>query len=275
MGDGHGLRLQRDSPRIHPGWLPHTVRHDGDVPLYFEAAAVITTLVLLGQVLELRARRATSSAIRALLGLAPDRAGASTDDGSERDVALDDVRRRPAARAPWREGPVDGECSRASTVDESMMHGRADAGRKVPGRRVTGATVNGTGRLRDARRSAVGEGRCSRRSCAWSARRSAAARRSSGSPTSSRLVRARGARRRGRAAIVLGALGASAAARARAGQRRRRPDHRLPVRARARDPISIMVGTGRGAREGVLVRDAEALEALARVDTLVLDKTGT
>jgi Cu+-exporting ATPase len=132
---------------LAPGALPHGVRHGGAPPVYFEAAAVIVTLVLLGQVLELRARSATSGAIRALLGLAPKTARRLREDGSEEDVPLADV--RPGDRLRVRPGervPVDGVVLEGrSAVDESMVTGESIPVAKAPGSRVTGGTVNGTG----------------------------------------------------------------------------------------------------------------------------------
>jgi Cu+-exporting ATPase len=130
-----------------PDALPHGMRHDGVPPVYFEAAAAITTLVLLGQVLELRARSATSGAIRALLGLAPKTARRFRADGSEEDVPLGHV--QPGDRLRVRPGervPVDGVVLEgASAVDESMVTGEPIPVEKGPGARVTGGTVNGTG----------------------------------------------------------------------------------------------------------------------------------
>src|SRR2546426_456498 len=135
---------------LAPGMFPESFRtHGGEVALYFEAAAIITTLVLLGQVIELRARSQTSSAIRALLGLAPKTARRLRDDGSEEDVPLDQV--QPGDRLRVRPGekvPVDGVVLEGtSAVDESMLTGEPIPVEKVPGDHVTGGTVNGTGGL--------------------------------------------------------------------------------------------------------------------------------
>src|SRR3989454_761987 len=121
----------------------------GNVPVYFEAAAVITTLVLLGQVLELKARSATSAAIKALLGLAPKTARRIADDGSEQDVPLDQVKKGDRLRVrPGEKIPVDGVVTEGtSTVDESMVTGEPIPIEKKPGDRVVGATINGTGSL--------------------------------------------------------------------------------------------------------------------------------
>ena len=153
---------------------------------YFEAAAVITALVLLGQVLELRRAAGPSGAIRALLGLAPKTARRLADDGGESDVPLEQV--QPGDRLRVRPGekvPVDGVVLEgASAVDESMITGEPIPVEKRAGDRVIGATVNGTGSL-VMRAERVGRTPCWRRSSRWSARRSAAARRSSAWPTSS------------------------------------------------------------------------------------------
>src|SRR5437660_8939514 len=133
---------------LAPGMFPESFRtHGGEVELYFEAAAIITTLVLLGQVIELRARSRTSSAIKALLGLTPKTARRLRDDGGEEDVSLDQV--RPGDRLRVRPGervPVDGVVLEGtSVVDESMVTGEPIPVEKAPGSRVTGGTVNGSG----------------------------------------------------------------------------------------------------------------------------------
>src|SRR5215471_9682753 len=145
----HGRRVCLQ-PRRCPGAgiFPASFRDvDGQVPLYFEAAAVIVTLVLLGQVLELRARSQTSSAIRALLDLAPKHARRLRQDGSDEDIALEDV--APGDRLRVRPGekvPVDGAVLEGrSAVDESMITGEPVPAEKNPGDKVTGATVNATG----------------------------------------------------------------------------------------------------------------------------------
>src|SRR5262249_50148183 len=134
---------------LFPSALPHAMRHGGAAPVYYEAAAVIVTLVLLGQVLELRARGATSNAIRALLGLAPRSARRVRADGVDEDVPLDEV--RPGDRRRVRPGekiPVDGVVeSGASAVDESMLTGEPIPVEKQAGSAVTGGTLNGTGSL--------------------------------------------------------------------------------------------------------------------------------
>jgi Cu+-exporting ATPase len=262
---------------LFPDALPHGMRHGGVPPVYFEAAAVITTLVLLGQVLELRARSATSGAIRALLGLAPKTARRLRADGSEEDVPLglvqpgDRLRVRPGERVP-----VDGVVLEgASAVDESMVTGEPIPVEKGPGARVTGGTVNGTGGF-VMRAERVG----AETLLAQIVRMVALAQRSRApiqrlaDLVSSWFVPAVVAAAVV-TAIVWGLYG---------------PEPRLayalvnsvavliiacPCALGLATPMSIMVGTGRGALAGVLIRNAEALETLEKVDTLVVDKTGT
>ena len=262
---------------LFPDALPHGMRHGGVPPVYFEAAAVITTLVLLGQVLELRARSATSGAIRALLGLAPKTARRLRADGSEEDVPLglvqpgDRLRVRPGERVP-----VDGVVLEgASAVDESMVTGEPIPVEKGPGARVTGGTVNGTGGF-VMRAERVGA-----------------------ETLLAQIVRMVALAQRSRAPIqrladlvsswfvpaVVAAAVVTALAWGLYG-----PAPRLayalvnavavliiacPCALGLATPMSIMVGTGRGALAGVLIRNAEALETLEKVDTLVVDKTGT
>ena len=263
---------------LAPGLLPPSFGgHDGGPALYFEPAAVITTLVLLGQVLELRARSATGAAIRALLGLAPKTARRIEADGSERDVPLSEVQRGDRLRVrPGEKVPVDGEVLEGQTaVDESMITGEPMPVEKAPGARVTGATVNGTGsfvmradRVGDATLLAqivrmVGE-----------AQRSQAPVQRLADRVSAYFV----------PAVILCALSTFAV------WGFYGPEPRLahalvsavavliiacPCALGLATPMSIMVGTGRGAQAGVLIKNAEALELLARVDTLVVDKTGT
>jgi P-type Cu+ transporter len=260
-----------------PDALPHGMRHDGVPPVYFEAAAVITTLVLLGQVLELRARSATSGAIRALLGLAPKTARRLPADGSEEDVPLGHV--QPGDRLRVRPGervPVDGVVLEgASAVDESMVTGEPIPVEKGPGARVTGGTVNGTGGF-VMRAERVGA-----------------------ETLLAQIVRMVAEAQRSRAPIqrladlvsawfvpaVVAVAVVTALAWALYG-----PEPRLayalvnavavliiacPCALGLATPMSIMVGTGRGAQAGVLIKNAEALETLEKVDTLVVDKTGT
>jgi Cu+-exporting ATPase len=260
-------------------WLfPASFRtHSGEVAVYFEAAAVITTLVLLGQVLELRARSQTSSAIRALLGLAPKTARRLRDDGSEEDVPLDQV--QPGDRLRVRPGekvPVDGVVLEGtSAIDESMITGEPIPVEKVAGDHVTGGTVNGTGGL-VMRAERVGAETLLAQivHMVSEAQRSRAPIQRLADVVSAYFVPAVVAVAV-LAAVVWGLVG---------------PEPRLayalvnavavliiacPCALGLATPMSIMVGTGRGALTGVLVRHAEALEVLEKVDTLVVDKTGT
>lgn len=250
---------------------------DGLVPVYFEAAAVITTLVLLGQVLELRARSATGKAIRALLGLAPKTARRVNADGSEVDVPLEAVEVGQLLRVrPGEKVPVDGEVMDGhSSVDESMITGEPVPVEKAAGDKVTGATVNGTGSLL-MRATRVGS-----------------------ETMLSQIVRMVAEAQRSRApiqaladkvsawfvpAVVLVAI-ITFALWTLVGPEPRLP-HALvnaiavliiacPCALGLATPMSIMVGTGRGAIAGVLVKNAEALELMEKIDTLVIDKTGT
>jgi Cu+-exporting ATPase len=261
-----------------PDIFPASFRtHSGAVAVYFEAAAVITTLVLLGQVLELRARSQTSSAIRALLGLAPKTARRLRDDGSEEDVPLDQV--QPGDRLRVRPGekvPVDGVVLEGtSAVDESMITGEPIPVAKVSGDHVTGGTVNGTGGL-VMRAERVGAETLLAQivHMVSEAQRSRAPIQRLADVVSAYFVPA---------VVVVAIL--SAVMWGLVG-----PEPRLvyalvnavavliiacPCALGLATPMSIMVGTGRGALAGVLVRHAEALEVLEKVDTLVVDKTGT
>jgi Cu+-exporting ATPase len=263
---------------VFPGLVPQGFAvHAGRVPVYFEAAAVITALVLLGQVLELRARHATSGAIKALLGLAPKTARRVEPDGREVDVPLDAVavgallRVRPGEKVPVDAVVVSGR----SAIDESMVTGEPMPAEKGEGDKVIGATLNQTGslviraervgrdtllaqivqRVGEAQRSRAPIQRLADLVSAWFV------------PIVIVIAAV--------AAIVWGLVG---------------PEPRLanalvnavavliiacPCALGLATPMSIMVGTGRGALAGVLVRDAEALELLEKADVLVVDKTGT
>ncbi len=261
-----------------PSVIPHTMRgHDGAVPVYFEAAAVIVALVLLGQVMELRARSATSGAIRALLGLAPKTARRISVAGVEEDVPLEHVQLGDRLRVrPGERVPVDGVVLEgSSSVDESMITGEPIPVEKGPGDQVIGGTLNATGgfvvtaervgrdtllaqivkMVAEAQRSRAPIQRLADRVAAWFV-----------------------------PAVVITAV-ATAIAWGVAG-----PEPRLahalinavavliiacPCALGLATPMSIMVATGRGAGLGILIRKAEALEALERVDTIVVDKTGT
>jgi Cu+-exporting ATPase len=261
-----------------PVLFPASFRtHSGAVAVYFEAAAVITTLVLLGQVLELRARSQTSSAIRALLGLAPKTARRLRNDEREEDVPLDQV--QPGDRLRVRPGekvPVDGVVLEGtSAVDESMITGEPIPVEKVVGDHVTGGTVNGTGGL-VMRAERVGAETLLAQivHMVSEAQRSRAPIQRLADVVSASFVPAV-VMVAVLAAVVWGLVG---------------PEPRLayalvnavavliiacPCALGLATPMSIMVGTGRGALAGVLVRQAEALEVLEKVDTLVVDKTGT
>jgi Cu+-exporting ATPase len=249
----------------------------GVVPVYFEAAAVITTLVLLGQVLELRARSATGKAIRALLGLAPKTARLVLPNGSEEDIPLEHVHLGNLLRIrPGEKVPVDGVVVEGhSSLDESMISGEPVPVEKTAGAKLTGATVNGTGSL-VMRAERVGK-----------------------DTTLSQIVRMVAEAQRSRApiqgladkvsgwfvpAVMLVSVLAFAAW-ALLG-----PEPAMsyalvnavavliiacPCALGLATPMSIMVGTGRGATAGVLVKNAEALELMEKIDTLVVDKTGT
>ncbi|MGZ8350662.1 MAG: heavy metal translocating P-type ATPase [Allosphingosinicella sp.] len=263
---------------LFPGLFPRAFRTmGGGVPVYFEAAAIITTLVLLGQVLELRARSATGRAIRALLGLAPKIARIVRDDGREEDVALDQVQAGDVLRVrPGEKVPVDGVVLEGrSSVDESMISGEPVPVEKEAGATVTGATVNGTGSLL-MRAERVGRDTMLAQIVRMvaEAQRSRAPIQALADKVSAVFV----------PAVVLVAIlafgiwalfGPEPAL-----------THALvnavavliiacPCALGLATPMSIMVGTGRGASAGVLVRNAEALERMEKIDTLVVDKTGT
>jgi len=260
-----------------PGLLPHTLRHGEGVPVYFEAAAVITALVLLGQVLELRARSQTSSALRKLLGMAAKSARRVEPDGAERDVPLAEVRVGDLLRVrPGEKVPVDGVVVEgASAIDESMVSGEPIPVAKGPGDRVVGATVNGTGGL-VMRAERVGSETLLARIVALvaEAQRSRAPIQKLADKVSAWFVLA-----------VLAIAALTFALWATIG-----PEPRLahalvnavavliiacPCALGLATPMSIMVASGRGASMGVLFRNAEAIEQLRQVDTLVVDKTGT
>jgi Cu+-exporting ATPase len=261
-----------------PGLFPPTMRHpDGTVAVYFEAAAVITALVLLGQVLELRARSRTGSAIRSLLGLAPKTARIVRTDGTEEDIPLEHVvpgdrlRIRPGEKVPVDGVVIDG----SSAVDEAMITGEPIPVEKSDGDRLVGATVNGTGAL-IMRAERVGS-----------------------DTLLAQIVKMVGEAQRSRApiqrladsvagyfvpAVVVVAVFAFTVWLVYG------PEPRLahaivnavavliiacPCALGLATPMSIMVGTGRGAGLGVLIKNAEALEVMEKVDTLVVDKTGT
>jgi Cu+-exporting ATPase len=263
---------------LAPGIFPPVLRsHGGAVPVYFEAAAVITVLVLLGQVLELRAREATSGAIRALLDLAPKTARRVNEDGSEQDTPLDAVAVGDLLRVrPGEKVPVDGEViDGRSAVDESMVTGEPMPVMKEPGDRVIAGTLNQSGSF-VMRATRVGRDTLLARivQMVAEAQRSRAPVQRLADQVSRWFVPA-----------VIGVALAAFLAWVTFG-----PEPRIsyalvaavsvliiacPCALGLATPMSIMVGVGRGAQAGVLVKSAEALELMERVDTLVVDKTGT
>jgi P-type Cu+ transporter len=261
-----------------PHLFPQSFRgHTGEVGVYFDAAAVITTLVLLGQVLELRARSKTSRAIKALLGLAPKTARLIRNDGTEVDVPLEQV--KPGDRVRVRPGekiPVDGIVLEGTTsVDESMITGEPIPVEKTKGSKITGGTVNGTGSfIMQAER--VGSDTL----LAQIVRMVAEAQRSRAPiqkladvvagyfvpavvvvAVLTFIVWALFGPEPAMAYALVNAVAVLIIA--------------CPCALGLATPMSIMVGTGRGATAGVLIKNAEALEVLEKIDTLVVDKTGT
>ncbi|MGD8413608.1 MAG: copper-translocating P-type ATPase, partial [Candidatus Latescibacterota bacterium] len=261
-----------------PGIFPESFRgHGGEVAVYFEAAGVIVTLILLGQVLELRARSQTGAAIKKLLGMAPKTARRIHEDGTEEDVPLDRVQEGDKLRVrPGEKVPVDGEVIEgSSSVDESMVTGEPIPVEKGPGDKVVGATVNGTGGL-VMRAEKVGA-----------------------DTLLSRIVTMVAEAQRSRAPIqrlvdvvasyfvptVIATAVVTFVVWAIAG-----PEPAMayalinavsvliiacPCALGLATPMSIMVATGKGASLGVLFKNAEAIEVLRKVNTLVVDKTGT
>jgi Cu+-exporting ATPase len=264
--------------KLFPGIFPPSFRlQGGEVAVYFEAAAAIVTLVLLGQVLELKARGRTGAAVKALLGLAPKTARRLRDDGSDEDVPLDQV--QPGDRLRVRPGekvPVDGVILEGtSAVDESMVSGEAIPVEKNPGDRVVGATVNGTGSF-VLKADRVGAESLLARivQMVSEAQRSRAPIQKLTDQVAGYFVPAVVSIAVA-TAIVWGLFG---------------PEPRManalvnavavliiacPCALGLATPMSIMVATGKGATAGVLFRNAEAIEILRKVDTLVIDKTGT
>jgi Cu+-exporting ATPase len=262
---------------LFPSLLPHAMAHEGMAPIYFEASAVIVTLVLLGQVLELRARHATSGAIRALLGLAPKTARRIANDGSEHDVPLEHVvvgdrlRVRPSEKVPVDGAVLEG----SSSVDESMLTGEPIPVEKSTGSIVTGGTLNGTGTfVMEAKRVGKETLLAQIVTMVGEAQRSRAPIQRLADLVSAWFVPS---------VVVIALLTAGAWA-------VWGPEPRLiyglvnavavliiacPCALGLATPMSIMVGTGRGAQAGVLIKNAEALEIFQKVDTLVVDKTGT
>ncbi len=262
---------------VAPGVFPAAFRgHSGAVAVYFEAAAVITVLVLLGQVLELRAREATSGAIRALIDLAPKTARRMTA-GAEEDIALEEVAVGDILRVrPGEKVPVDGIVTEGrSSLDESMVTGESMPVTKEPGAKVIAGTLNATGSVL-MRAEKVGRDTM----LAQIVQMVAAAQRS----------RAPIQRLADRVSAWFVPLVIAAALLAFAAWAVFGPEPRFayalvaavtvliiacPCALGLATPMSIMVGVGRGASAGVLIRNAEALERMEQVDTLVVDKTGT
>jgi len=261
-----------------PGIFPASIRNEaGVIPVYFEASAVITVLVLLGQVLELRARSSTNAAIKALLGLAPKTARIVHDDGSEEDIPLDQVEVGAILRVrPGEKVPVDGTVTQGGgSVDESMVTGEPIPVSKAEGDKLIGATINGTGSLL-MRAERVGA-----------------------DTLLSQIVQMVAEAQRSRApvqklvdvvagyfvpAVVLAAIvtffvwlkwGPQPALAYAVINSVAVLIIACPCALGLATPMSIMVGTGKGATLGVLIKNAEVLEVLRKVDTLVIDKTGT
>ena len=263
---------------LFPEVFPPSLRHDdGTVSVYFEAAAVITVLVLLGQVLELRARSRTNAAIQMLLGLTPNTARIVRDDKTEEDIPLEQVQSGDVLRIrPGEKIPVDGKVLEGdSSVDESMVTGESIPVGKAAGDRLIGATVNGTGSLL-MRAEKVGADTLLSQivNMVAEAQRSRAPIQKLADTVSGYFVPV---------VVIIAAI-------AFAVWGLWGPEPRLafaiinavavliiacPCALGLATPISIMVGTGRGAMAGVLIKNAEALEILEKVDTLVVDKTGT
>ena len=263
---------------IFPGIFPATMQHTGGtVAVYFEAAAVITTLVLLGQVLELKARSNTNAAIRALLELAPNIARRVFGDGREEDIPLQQVETGFILRIrPGEKVPVDGVVTEGqSHVDESMISGESIPVSKTVGDKVVGATVNGTGSLL-MRAEKVGADTLLSQivQMVSEAQRTRAPIQKLADQVSAYFV----------PAVVLIAMFSFI------GWYSFGPEPRLafavvnavavliiacPCALGLATPMSIMVGTGKGASSGVLIKNAEALEIMEKVDTVVVDKTGT
>jgi Cu+-exporting ATPase len=260
-----------------PGLFPAALRMHGMVPVYYEAAGVVVTLVLLGQMLELRARAATGKAIRALLSLAPKTARRISGEGGETDVLLaevmlgDHLRIRPGEAVPVDGVLIEGQ----SSVDESMLTGEPLPIAKAIGAALTGGTINGTGSL-VMEATAVGSNTMLARivQMVAEAQRSRA-------PIQAVADRISGWFVPLVIAIAVGTFIVWSVA---------GPDPRIghallnaiavliiacPCALGLATPMSIMVGTGRGAHAGVLIKHAEALQAFDKVDTLVIDKTGT
>jgi len=262
---------------LWPQLLPPAFKTDGAVPLYFESAAMITTLVLLGQVLELRARAHTGNAIRALLALAPDSAVRVHADGSEQSVPLEQVQVGDRLRVrPGDKLPVDGEVLEGrSSVDESMLSGEPMPVEKLPGSKLKAGTLNQTGSfimhaeqvgsqtllaqivrmVSDAGRSRAPIQKLADRVAGWFVPAVIGCAIITFAIWS--VVGPAPAMAHGLVAAIAVLIIA------------------CPCALGLATPISIMVGVGRGAQQGVLIKDAQALQLMEQVDTVVFDKTGT
>ena len=263
---------------LFPGIFPASMQNtDGSVGVYFEAAAVIVTLILLGQVMELRARNQTGAAIKALLGLSPKTARRIMSSGEEEDIGLEDVRAGDLLRIrPGEKIPVDGVVvDGTSSVDESMISGEPVPVKKQPEDRVIGATINTTGSL-TMRAEKVGEDTLLAQivKMVADAQRSRAPIQKMADQVAGYFVPA-----------VIGIAGLTFAIWYFIG-----PEPRMayaliaavsvliiacPCALGLATPMSIMVATGKGATSGVLFKNAEAIETMRKIDTLVVDKTGT
>ena len=260
-----------------PGLFPMSFQMDGRVGVYYEAAAVIVTLTLMGQILELRARSQTSAAIRSLLGLSPKTARRLKQDGTEEDVPLDQVMVGDRLRVrPGEKLPVDGEVIEGrSTVDESMLTGEPIPVMKEVGNPVIGATLNGTGAL-VIRADRVGAETMLSQiiSLVAQAQRSKAPMQRMADKVSY--------------GFVLAVMGIALLTLLGWGLFGPEPSWvygilngvsvliiACPCALGLATPMSVMVATGRAATSGVLFRDAEAIETLRKVDVLIVDKTGT
>ncbi len=261
-----------------PGIFPDAFRDmHGNVAVYYEAAAVITTLVLLGQVLELRARSQTSGAIRALLELAPPTALRINDDGSEEEVSIDHLREGDRLRVrPGEKVPVDGKIIEGkSSVDESMVTGEPIPVEKNAGDKVTGGTVNGTGGF-IMKATHVGDDTMLSQivKMVSEAQRSRAPIQRLADTVSGWFVPA---------VVVIAIItfvvwsiyGPEPAMAFATVNAVAVLIIACPCALGLATPMSIMVGTGKGAQNGILIKNAEALETLEKVDTIVVDKTGT
>ncbi|MGI8602240.1 MAG: copper-transporting P-type ATPase [Verrucomicrobiales bacterium] len=261
---------------LAPGIFPPSFQHHGKIGIYFEAAAMITVLVLLGQVLELRARSRTGNAIRALLDLTPPTAHV-VHDGEEREVPLDQVQRGDHLRVrPGEKVPVDGRVIEGKTsVDESMLTGEPMPVEKSAGDRVSGGTVNGTGSfIMEAERVGSETVLAQIIDMVAQAQRSRAPIQGLADKVAGWFV-----------PTVIGVALLTFVAWAWLGPEPRYA-HAIvnavavliiacPCALGLATPMSVMVGVGRGAQAGVLIKEAEAIELMEKVNTLIVDKTGT